>query len=908
MNINSEQTLFIIDGSAFLYRAYYGVKPLHTSSGTQVQAVYSFCRTIKRLIDTFGVRAITIVWDSPGKTTRHQMFAGYKATRQAPPGNIMEQKKFIQEFVELVGIHQIARSGIEADDLMFSVAQEQKDNFDAIILVTGDKDMTQALSEKIRILDPLKNEFITCESAQASLGYSVEKIPFYFALLGDSSDNIPGVAGVGKKTATDIVQRFADLEDLYTNLSTAGTDRVIRLLSEQKENAFLSRDLFLLQNHPLGSQPEDFAFSADSWRNALPFFREFEFYSLLTDKEEKKEVINTTDEKVAFWKKQNFTCVTTTEVLASACAEIRKNLVCAIDTETCGAGHPLHATLVGISLCATPERAYYIPCGHEGAQQLTLAQIQKQLLPIFTDTQIKKYMHNAKYDLLVLNNHHLPIQGLALDTMIAARLVLEESQKVGLKNLSVTYFNEPMLSYKEVVIGHHYASFAQVPLDLATIYAAADARQTLKLALELEPQLVQNHLLTPYQTTEHPLINVLCRMESAGIALDAQLLEKLGVDVLAAIKRLEAEIHAAIPDQGNGVEPINLNSPRQVEKLLFEILELPPQKKSAKGTSYSTDHEVLEKLAPLHPVPGLILKYRELTKLKSTYIEALPTFIYQPTGKIYTNFSQIGAATGRLSSSDPNVQNIPVTGYGIEIRSAFRADPGYVLLSADYSQIELRVLAFLAQEKTLIDAFLSDTDIHAQTAAFLFGIVPEAVSHEQRQVGKRINFSVLYGLTPYGLARSLQIEFSDAKAYIDRYFAQFPAVKTWMETVIESAKKLGYVATYWQRRRYIPAIYEKNKTLYQEACRIAVNTVVQGTAADIMKLGMIKLDAILAQEHPDVRLLLQIHDELLLAVPKGKVAQITALVTNVLETLTPDWNVPLQITTRHGHSWKDVSK
>ncbi len=482
---------------------------------------------------------------------------------------------------------------------------------------------------------------------------------------------------------------------------------------------------------------------------------------------------------------------------------------------------------------------------------------------------------------------------MAFDSYIAAVLVNQEWQRAGLKDLSVAHFNEPMLTFEDVVKANKYKDFSYVPLELATLYAAFDAHQTLRLKGILEDQLKELNLWNLYQNIELPLIQVLFEMEARGIYIDTFMLAKMSNDITIAIDYLEQEIVAL---SGEHARSINLNSPAQVQKLLFEHLQLPPQKKSAKG-AYSTDVEVLAVLAKLHPVPGLILKHRELSKLKNTYIDALPTYVNPRTHHIHTTYSQVAVATGRLASSDPNLQNIPVNSFGV--RSVFKPEQQCVFLSADYSQIELRVLAHLSGDLALTSAFLHGHDIHAQTASGLFDVPLEQVTNEQRQIGKRINFSVLYGLTPYGLSKDLDIPFKDAKTYIDKYFAQYPQVSAWMDSVVEQTKKQGYVTTLWGKRVISPQFMKQNRNLYEEARRVAINTVAQGTAAEIMKIGMIRLDEELKKQGLGATLTLQIHDELLINVPQGQEQATQKVVTQVLESVV-GWTVPLVVTTRFG--------
>lgn len=904
MKLDPKKTVFLIDGSSFLYRAYYGMRPLHTSRGEPVHAVYSFCRMIKRLVDRFSPQYVALVWDSKGPTTRHELFEHYKATRQAPPSDLFDQKEKIMKFADLIGLHQAARVGYEADDIMYALAlDQQKKGFDAVY-VTSDKDMGQALTYSSFLYDYFKDQLIDKQSFEDKMGFPVEKLPFYYALLGDASDNIPGVRGIGAKTAHELVTQFDSLDDLYARLDTINKPRIQTALEANKANAFLSRDLFLLQYVDMGIGRRSLEFDAMQWIKAWPLFQELEFKTLLEEtgisKEQQEKLVG---QKILAIRQHGFKTVTTLQELAAIVAEIRTKGECAVDTEADGID-PLQAGMVGISLCMSEDCAYYIPFGHQTSEpQLVPKEVLEALKPVLEDFSVKKYLHHAKFDQLIFSTHGIELRGVVFDSLLAASLVTRDWQRIGLKHLAAFYFDEQMLTFDEMVKGKKLPNFSYVPLDLATHYSANDAYQTFKLTKLFKEELKKEGMDSLFYDIEMPVSQVLYEMEKRGILIDRELLSILDRAVTNALQKIEQDILAMI---GKEQTTINLNSPRQVEQLLFYELKLPPQKKRVKGEGYSTDQEVLAALAPMHPVPALLLKYRELFKLQSTYIQALPTFINPRDQRVHTTFSQTRVATGRLSSMDPNLQNVPASGPGIEIRAAFKPDQGKVFLSADYSQIELRVLAFLSQDAELKQAFLSGRDIHRETAARLFGVPFDGVTNEQRQIGKRINFSILYGLTPYGLSKDLNIPFKDAKSYIDAYFGQYPGVRVWMDGIIEETKKKGYVTTHWGRRRYIPGIYEKNQVLYQEAERVAINTVAQGTAAEIMKKGMIALHERF-QKEGNVEILLQIHDELLIAVPQEKAGTIERLVKDTLEGIV-DWNVPLAVTIRRGADWKEVSK
>jgi DNA polymerase I len=920
MKFDTKKTLFLIDGSSFLYRAYYGLKPLHSPSGIAVQAVFSFCRMIKKLIDTYKMEYVALVWDSKGATTRHKMFPDYKATRQAPPSDLFNQKEYIVEFADLIGMCQVAQEGIEADDLMYSLAKEWlgiesklEDGLDkAVVFITLDKDMGQALTlgQQTYLLDAFKEQFSDAAMIEDKMGCSVEKLPFYFALLGDASDNIPGVRGIGKKTAVDLVNQFDSMEDMYARLNEIKKAGVKTALLTHKDNAFLSFQLFLLQYEPMNISAEQLFFDNNSWNKARPLFEQLGFKSLLatageTKQEREQGLLN----KIAYWKKYNFTIVNTMQSLHELCEHLKNSGAFAVDTETTGL-QALEVDLVGVSFAFLHQKsdeivAYYIPCGHNTDElQLSRVEVLDALKPILENVNYKKYLHNAKYDQLVLTAHGIELAGVALDTLVAASLIVKEWQSASLKKLSHFFFSEEMLTYEDIIKSNKYKDFSFVPIDLAALYSCADSYQTFRLVAIIEDDLKKDKKIQNlYEVIEHPLIEVLYEMEKEGVNLDVAVLHELDQKVVVDINRIEKEIAQIV-----GKETINLNSPAQMEYLLFSVLQLPPQKKSPTG-KYSTDQAVLKSLARLHPIPALIIQYRELTKLKNTYIDALPTYINKKTGRLHTTFSQTVAATGRLASSNPNLQNIPTSsdGYGRQVRAAFKAGAGRVFISADYSQIELRVLAYLSQDTNLLNAFLQGHDIHTETSARLFEVALAAVTHEQRQLGKRINFSILYGLTPYGLSKELGIPFKDAKMYIERYFKQYPQVSEWMLSVVEYVKKHGYVETFWGRRRYIPTIYEKNHTMYEEACRIAINTVAQGTAAEIVKLGMIAVRNALKMHYSESYIVLQIHDELIISAPESDAAAIELLVKNVLQSVT-SWNVPLVVTTCSGVNWKKITK
>ncbi|CDK30845.1 DNA polymerase I [Candidatus Babela massiliensis] len=906
-----KNSFFIIDGSSFLYRAYYSIPELRFEQKIPVNAVYGFCRMIKKLIDKYEPKYMLLVWDSYGSNARKELYPKYKETRQAPPSDLFQQKDIIMEFADSIGLQQLFQHGIEADDLMHTVAQKFKFDGDTFsVLVTSDKDMAQSLSDKTVILDPFKDKIVTINSFEEDYGFNISKLSFYYALVGDSSDNIPGVKGIGPKTAKEIVIKFNSLDDVYSGIEEVKSERIKNLLISGKENAYLSQELFILRQYQIECNEKDCTFSLDRWSNAQEFFRKYNFKSLLKtiDKDELTNIgsQNSIKNDIRLKDKYNFKAILNTQDLKEVCDKIEQYKAFALDTESTGF-QVLSSEMVGLSISVEVGSSYYIPFGHKTEQtQLEKEYVLNTLKPYLEDPNIKKYLHNAKFDILMFYVSGINLRGVVFDTMIAAHLLshllASENPRIGLKKLSDYFFNEPMLSFDDVVKKNKLKDFSYVDIELATEYAAADAHQTLKLYNLFSPEIVKAGMEDIFYNLEIPLIDILVDIEKSGIILDKNVIQDINQRVTQEIDKLYKDIILQLDESYSS---INLNSPKQLEELLFIHLKLPAIKKTAQRTSYSTDHEVLKELSKIHHIPKMIMRYRELFKLKSTYLESLLDYVNPFTNKIHTTFSQTSVTTGRLSSSEPNLQNIPVDGF--LIRSAFKSQEDNLFLSADYSQIELRVLAYISQDKVLLDAFEKDKDIHAITAAGLFDQDQETISSEQRQIGKRINFGILYGLTAHGLSKELNITHSLANDYIKKFMSQYVQLNQWMESVIEDAKSKGYVETLFKRRRYVPGINEKNKNIFELSKRIAINTVVQGTAAEIVKLGMINLDKAIKKNNFNAKMILQIHDELILEVNKSDIEKVSKLVKDVLESVV-DWNVNLSISTKTGKNWQEITK
>ncbi len=905
--------LFIVDGSYLLYRSFYAIRPLYTSAGIPTQAIYGFARTLKKIIDKFNPHNLVIAWDSKGPTFRTEIYPPYKEKRQAPPNDLLGQKQDIIDLIKTIGIFQGEHRGFEADDIIYSIVHDHQDR--DIVIVCADKDLFQLLRPTVKIFDPFSGRVFDEHLYQKEQGMSVAQIPFFYALLGDASDNIPGVEGIGKKTALDLVNQFESLDDLYDNLDRVKKERLRTLLTLQKEQAFLSLKLFTLKYCKIHCNDADFVFDKTWWAKAAPIFARLEFSSLL------KEIERTWPEKTSNKEPQSliealpvsdvstWECiiVETEDGLKALVQELKHSGIFAVDTETTGI-LPMQDDLVGISFAIDATQAYYIPIRHHNLdhqQQLSLDHVLAALKPVLEANDIEKILHNAKFDHLIFYQKGVNLAGVTFDTIIAANLIRDAWQKINLKDLSAFFLKEPMQTYVDVV-GKEYKTFADVPIVRGARYGAHDALQTLKLKTIFEKKLHENKVLRAlFYKLEMPLYPILMKMEALGITLDVEKIKSVENDVVRACQHVEEKFFAALDGIVNPLS-FNLNSPKQIEWLLFDQLKLPAVKKSSKGQR-STDQEVLQELRAHSPIAELIARYRELTKLKSTYLEPLPTFINPKTGKIHTSYSQTMVVTGRLSSSNPNLQNIPAgKEFGIQIRSAFIPDKGKIFLSADYSQIELRVLAHLSKDENLLDAFCHDKDIHMQTAAQLFDVAQSKVTHEQRQLGKKINFSIIYGLTPFGLSKDLGIKPSEAKEYIEKYFNQYPGVARWIEKTVEQATELGYVETLFGHRRSVPGLKEKNKHLYDAERRIAINTPVQGTAADVMKMAMIGIDAALTKADVDAQIILQIHDELIIQLKSIDSQAIAHLVKYNMEAVV-DWSVPLKVTIRTGSDWGDVT-
>ncbi len=884
--------LYLIDGSAYIYRAYHAIKPLSNSQGLPTHAIFGFIAILRRLIKERDPQYLAVAFDTKGPVFRHQLYAKYKANRPPMPEDLVPQIPYIREMVAAYRILSLEQDDQEADDLIASVTRKMVDQGYRVVIVSGDKDLLQLVSPSVTLWDPMNDRVMDEEAVVQKYGVSPSQLLDYFALTGDSSDNIPGVPGIGPKSAQKLIAEHGTLEHLYEAVEEVNPSRMSRLAGAHRAEAFLSRDLVRLNS--AAEVPGDI----ERYRRVDPdndrlrtVLTELEFHSLLKD-----------EVRAAKIETSQFHLVRQADELFTLGQRLDKAGLLVVDTET-DSLDTLTARLVGISLCVEGGEAWYLPCGHCDEKgdllsgQLPLAEIVEVVRPLFENPAITKIGHNLKFDLAVLaapHNGSLRLAGPLYDTMVGAWLLDPDRRSYKLDDLS-REINLRMTTFAEVTGNDKRGdAFCRVGLEAAKNYSCEDVYGALRLYQEQMPKLEQMELLSLLQEVEGPLIPVLAAMEHSGILVDAAKLEMLSVEFG---QRLDAYEQAIYRTAGM---TFNINSPKQLGEILFETLQLPKGRKTKTG--WSTDVKVLESLSQTHELPALILQYRNLAKLKSTYVDKLASLRNPLSDRVHTSFNQCGTATGRLSSSNPNLQNIPIrTEEGRRIRSAFIAARGCCLLAADYSQIDLRVLAHYSEDPELVAAFLNGQDIHRRTAAEIFFVAPEFVTSEMRRVAKTINFGIVYGMSSFGLASQLHISRKEAQTFIDRYFAHFSGIKNFMEAVVQQAKKDGFVTTLLGRRRPLPDINSANRNQREFAERTAINTPIQGTAADIIKLAMLRVHKELLQREMQARMLLQIHDELVLEVPEREFDAVSLLLKSHMEAAM-SLRVPLVVHLSHGGS------
>jgi len=879
--------LYLIDGNSYVYRAFYAIKGLTNSKGFPTNAIYGFTTMLLKIIREKSPDALVVSFDSPVPTERHRIFQDYKAHRPETPSELVLQLPHIRKVVSAFRIKIFELGGYEADDIIGTLAKDAAAQGTEVFIVTADKDMLQLVDERIKIYDPMKDRVLDEAYVREKFGVGPERVTEFMALTGDASDNIPGIKGVGEKTAKELLSSFDSIEDLLEHPEKIKREKLRKMVSDNKEFVRLSQKLATIDlSVPIEIDREEFALQSPDWLALLPLFREFEFTTLI----KLLPAVESTERKHA--------AITSLGKLTEVLSAIRNEI--AIDTEATGR-NPFTDSLVGISICNEKESAFYIPVAHSSSLvspgvQIDIKDTVRALSPILQDAGISKIGHNLKYDLMLLGRNGVPVAGKLFDTMIAAYLLNPNKPNHSLDEVSFEYLSKRKKSFMEVL--KKRASFAEVPLEEATSYAAEDAALSYELKELLFKKLEEKGLSKIYFDIEMPLIEVLIDMEKSGIKIDPALLNSLSEEIAIEIDSIQKRIFFIAGEE------FNINSPKQLSTVLFHRLGLSPSKKTKTG--FSTGMEVLEELAGVHELPREVLNYRSLTKLKSTYLDTLPSLINPQTGRLHTSFNQTVTATGRLSSSEPNLQNIPVRGeWGTRIREAFITEPGNLLLSADYSQVELRILAHLSGDKGLIDAFNTDIDIHTRTASELYGVSLDKVTPDMRRIAKTVNFGVIYGISAFGLSETLNIDRRDAEKYIRQYFERHPGVKEYINNILAEAKEKGYVTTLFGRKRPLPELNSHNRNIQQQGERLAVNSPIQGAAADIIKIAMIQIRQSLHIQRIRAKMILQVHDELLFEVPESELKAVLEIVKKNMEEAV-SLSVPLKVDIGYGKNWAEA--
>ena len=906
--------LILVDGSSYLYRAFHALPPLRSSRGEPTGALHGVLNMINKLLRDFPQSQVAVVFDAPGKTFRDDLFAEYKAHRPPMPDDLRAQIEPLLQAVAGMGLPLLRITGVEADDVIGTLATRAAKAGDAVLISTGDKDMAQLVNEQITLINTMNDSLLDRAGVKAKFDVFPEQIIDYLALVGDSSDNIPGVDKVGPKTAAKWLNAYGTLDKVLENAAEIpgkvgenlrGSLSVVAL---SRQLATIRCDLELsLDEAALVRRPPDVAVLKE-------LYARLELRSLLRQLEGGESapaavvaaaVVTTVvvvegAAPAADSIERQYTTISDWTQFLAWCERLARAPLFAFDTETTGLDY-MQAQIVGVSFCIEPGHGAYVPLAHNYAgapEQLDRGRVLAMLRPLLEDPDKVKVGAHIKFDMHVLANHGIKLRGERYDTMLESYVLNSTATRHDMDSMAAKYLGIQTIKFEDVAgKGAKQLTFDQVGVETAAAYAAEDADVTLRLHLNLWPQLQAAPALAQlYEQIERPLIPVLQRMERGGVLIDRSMLRQQSIELAARLAQLGADA------QREAGQEFNVESPRQLQQILFEKLQIPVLRKTPTGQP-STAEDVLEELADKHALPRLILEYRALAKLRSTYTERLPEQIDQTTGRVHTSYHQAVAATGRLSSTDPNLQNIPIrTPEGRRIRQAFIAPPGHVMLSADYSQIELRIMAHLSDDEGLLNAFAQDQDIHRATAAEVFGVAPEQVSADQRRSAKAINFGLIYGMSAFGLARQLGIERAAAARYVELYFARYPGVRRYMDGTRERAKGEGYVETVYGRRLYLPDINSRNRQLQQYAERSAINAPMQGTAADIIKRAMLSVDEWSQRPQVGARLLMQVHDELILEVAEDFLEEATRQVRTLMEAAAT-LKVPLRVEVGHGQNW-----
>ncbi len=917
--------LTLIDGSGYIFRAFYALPAMTRPDGTPVNAVYGFTNMLVKLLADTESEDVAVIFDTARKTFRNEIYPDYKANRPPPPEELIPQFDLIREATRAFNVPCIELAGYEADDLIATYARLARERGQKVTVVSSDKDLMQLVDEGVAMFDPVKNRAIGRDQVVERFGVPPEKVIDVQSLAGDATDNVPGVPGIGVKTAAQLIQEYGDLDTLLERAGEIKQPKRRQNLIEFAEQARISRKLVTLeQNVPIEVPLDDLKLHAPDPETVRAFLEENGFRTVLArlgDLVGEAGTAPSTAATAALAPEPGAAAYELVQDLGALevwiAAAIEQGVV-AVDTETTSL-EALSADLVGVSLALAPAKACYIPLGHrapkgdggldlEGAaeapEQIPLPAALAALKPLLEDPGVLKVGQNIKYDELVLSRYGVSISPID-DTMLLSYVLDGGRHGHGMDELARLHLGIETIKFKDVAgSGKAQVTFDQVPLEAALDYAAEDADVTLRLYHVLKPRLAPERLTTVYETLERPLVPVLTEMERAGIKVDRDELRRLSNDFTGRIASFETEIH------GLAGRAFNIGSPKQLGEILFDELGLPGGKRTKSG-AYATGADILDGLAAQgHALPARVLDWRQLAKLKSTYTDALQERINPETGRVHTSFSQAVASTGRLASTDPNLQNIPIrTEEGRKIRRAFVAEDGHSLLSVDYSQIELRLTAHIAEVAALRQAFLDGQDIHAITASQVFGVPIEGMDPMVRRQAKAINFGIIYGISPFGLANNLGISQGEAKAYIEAYFERYPGIRDYMEKAKVFCREHGFVETLFGRRVHMPGIGDKNPARRGFTERAAINAPIQGTAADIIKRAMIRVPPALARANLRARMLLQVHDELLFEVPEAELDETTQVVKAVMETACApalELSVPLVADAGHGPNWAEA--
>ena len=923
--------LVLVDGSSYLYRAFHAFPPLTNSAGEPTGAMYGVLNMLKSLISQVQPSHIAVVFDAKGKTFRDEMFEQYKSHRPPMPDDLRKQIQPLHDIIRALGIPLLVIEGVEADDVIGTLAVAASKANQKVLISTGDKDMAQLVDDNIMLINTMNNTLLDRDAVIEKYGIPPELIIDYLALMGDSADNIPGVAGVGEKTALGLLQGIGSMAEIYANLDKVaelpirGAKKLGDKLLAEKEMADLSYRLATIKTDvALDITPEQLTLGASNNDQLTEYFGRYEFKRWLNEVMNGADSITNNNEqptKINHYQatpalaqnnddetlpaiqidRSRYETLLTEADLNRWVEKLKQAKLFALDTETDNLDY-MAANLVGISFALENGEAAYLPLqlDYLGAPKTLEKTTALSLLkPVLENPSIQKVGQNFKYDLTIFARNGIDVQGVAFDTMLES-YVLNSTGRHNMDDLAKRYLGHQTISFEEIAgKGKNQLTFNQIPLEKAAEYAAEDADVTMKLQQVLWEKLSKEPSLEKlFKEMELPLLGVLSRMERRGVLIDSDALFLQSNEIANRLSELEEQAYVLAG------QPFNLASTKQLQEILFDKLGLPVIQKTPKGAP-STNEEVLEELAFSHELPKVLVEHRGLSKLKSTYTDKLPQMVNPQTGRVHTSYHQAVTATGRLSSSDPNLQNIPIRNEeGRRIRQAFIAREGFTVVAADYSQIELRIMAHLSQDQGLINAFTQGKDIHRSTAAEIFGVALDEVTSEQRRNAKAINFGLIYGMSAFGLSRQLGIGRADAQSYMDLYFKRYPGVQTFMHDIREKAKAQGYVETLFGRRLYLPDINSSNGMRRKAAERVAINAPMQGTAADIIKRAMIQLDQKL-QNDPDIAMIMQVHDELVFEVRSEKVAFYSELIKTQMESAA-DLVVPLIVEVGQGTNWDEA--